>query len=462
MEVENSGAIIEKGPQDWQIFQQNDEGEADIAAGGRWFADEPAEVEVRIVSEETGGPAGRKLDWQPAETRSDGTWNVILYGVPAGGLYRLETRCRSGTEAAGEWSLRGDMRHFLGVGDIWIIAGQSNSVGYGREPVHDPPEPGIHTFRNSGRWTLAAHPLDDSTDSRFPECREKANPGHSPYLNFARLLKVLLNFPIGLVPTALGGSQLAYWDPTREGPATLFHNMLELVEKAGGRIKGMVWHQGESDGSPERASDYEARFARALDAWREALKNPSLPVITAQINRHRGPGGKFTDKGWSILREAQRQSAGKLRGVFVVPTLDLPLNDIGHNSSAGNMVLGCRMASCALGAVYGRSVDWRAPDLERAVRSDDGGSVVLGFSGVTSRMGCVDPSSQPFLLEDEQGEVAVVSVDYPGGDTVRLQLGRRMTGKARVHGCFGINPPIGPMDMERAMPMLAFHGVPVT
>jgi hypothetical protein len=105
-----------------------------------------------------------------------------LSAIPAGGLYRLETRHQPGNQPAGEWAERGDMRHFLGVGDLWVIAGQSNSAGYGRGPVFDPPELGIHLFRNNGQWALATHPLNESTDTLHPVNRDGANTAHAPYI----------------------------------------------------------------------------------------------------------------------------------------------------------------------------------------------------------------------------------------------------------------------------------------
>ena len=40
-----------------------------------------------------------------------------------------------------------------------------------------------------------------------------------------------------------------------------------------------------------------------------------------------------------------------------------------------------------------------------------------------------------------------------------LVLGRAISGRAVVHGAWGTNPPMAPMDVERVMPMLGFHGV---
>ena len=138
------GVIVEEGLSDWQIVQQ-DEGIGVVRLKGRWIAQVEGEVEVRVAMEDTGISV---VDWAKAETREDGHWQAVL-NVPTGGLYRLETRLRTAENLAGEWSPRGDMRHFWGVGDVWVIAGQSNSAGYGRGPYEDAAELGVHLFRNN-------------------------------------------------------------------------------------------------------------------------------------------------------------------------------------------------------------------------------------------------------------------------------------------------------------------------
>lgn len=454
MTHEQIGAILENGPADWQILQQNAAGVTDIPLSGRWAFESPGVVQVRLVHEDTGVPVNRALDWQPAETRPDGAWQIVLPNVPAGGLYRLETRFRPDNQPAGEWSIRGDMRHFLGVGDLWIIAGQSNSAGYGRGPYHDPPELGVHVFRNSEQWALATQPLNESTDTRHPVNRETANPGHSPYLHFGRLLKQALNHPIGLIQTALGGSALSAWNPAESKSAVLFHNMVHCARQAGGRVRGIVWYQGESDANDKDAPTYLQRFGEALEAWRAALGDPDLPVITAQLNRV--TQALMSEAGWTQVREAQRQAARRLKNVAVVPTLDLPLSDLIHNSPAGNMLLAERMARAALGMVYGRPVEYRAPDLIAARRLDDGRAIELVFEPVTSRMDTIDVSAMPFRVVDGDAEVAVTRVIYPGDHTIRLELAGPVTTHAQAHGCYGLNPPVAPMDMERLIPILGF------
>ena len=198
-----------------------------------------------------------------------------------------------------------------------------------------------------------------------------------------------------------------------------------------------------------------------MKSWREALNDPGLPVVTVQLNRYFGPPDEASDRGWSQLREAQRQVPKRLEGVAVVPTFDLSLTDGIHISPGGNLLLGERMARAALAMVHGHPIDSHAPDLRSATRVDDGAMIELTFDAVSSRIDTIDRQSNPFVVEDESGRVSIAEVIYPGDRTLRLRLDRKLQGEAKVHGGYGFNPPIMPMDMERVMPLLGFCDAPV-
>ncbi len=458
--MEVHGVAIEQGVSDWQIFQQQTDSTADIAVAGRWGGGQGV-VELRLVREDDSQLVASHLNWQEAETRADGTWSAILKDVPAGGLYRLETHLRTDPYGPAEWQMHGDMRHFLGVGDLWVIAGQSNAAGYGRGGAWDPPELGIHLFNNAMCWTLASQPLNETTGTVHPENREGANSGHGPWLHFARLIKRELNFPVGLVQVSLGGSAFVSWNPTEPGEHPLYDLMMRIHQAVGGHIRGILWYQGESETEPDHTTDtYEDRFVAGVTAWRAAMGQPNLPVLTVQLGHWTGPARDGSDERWTRVREAQRRVPKRLPGVTVSPTLDLTLTDGIHVSPASNMVLAQRMANAALATVYGRNVHYLAPEPVEARSAADGSSIVLRFDNVVGQLGTIAPEAAPFRVVDEQGVVEIQSVGM-WADRVRLQLARSLVGVARVHGGYGIHPAVVPTDMDRVMPMLGFYNLPV-
>lgn len=453
------GVIIEQGAQDWQIFQQNAAGVAEIALRGRWRtqnAYQSARVMARVVAETELHAVTRALDWTAAETSPDGTWSVVFKSVPRGGLYRIETGLQM-DGAAIEWSQRGDAVHHIGVGDVWVIAGQSNSAGYGKSPIHDGPELGVHMFHACGEWRLATHPLSDSTGTQYPANREGANGSHSPYLAFGRKLKNALGYPIGLIPAALGGSPLSAWVKSVNG--VLYDNMLAYLRDAGGGCRGMVWYQGCSDTGPAERVVYLSRFAEMVSDFRESMNDPRLPVITAQLNRVVSePYDRPVHEGWEVIREIQRQAARTLDHVYVIGTVDLGLSDCIHNNSAANLVIGERMANTALGAVHGRDVKFLHPDLKEA-RLVGEQAIELIFDHVDTRLNFETRQSVnfPFAVRDESGAVRVSNCVVTAKEVVQLELARPLTGKATVTGAPTACPPsVVPFDISGYLPMLAF------
>jgi len=426
------GVVIERGARDWQIFQQDREEQAAVELAGRWSLDVPfkkAVVLVRVLNEETFDVVASTLDRSTATTRENGTWSAKLK-LPQGGLYRIETILQVDGGPV-EWGRRGDIVHHVGVGDVWVITGQSNAAGYGKSPVADGPELGVHMFHADGSWKLATHPLGDSTGSLYTPNREGANASHSPWLCFAKKLRKQLGYPIGLIPASLGGSPVAMWD--RKADGVLFENMLAYIEDAGCEtVRGAVWYQGESDVEVAERKVYRKRFGNFVRDLRRCMKNGSLPVITAQLNRYVGePEAAECHRNWEEMRELQRQIAGEMSAVFIISLFDAMLSDGIHNGSHGNLLIGDRMANVALGAVYDRGVSWEHPNCVGAKKVGKR-SIDLRFEKVEGRLHfeCALRQEFPFAVWDMEEVVPVEEWALPGKDRFRIRLARPLQGEA--------------------------------
>lgn len=462
-----SGIRIEQGPAPWSVLQQSG-GFAAVSMRGSWHLDiayDPQRLQAfaRVVTEANGEIA---IAWQPCDMLDGQRWEIRMI-VPAGGPYRIETCLRMRKDdPAMEWPVRGDMIHHVGVGDLWLIAGQSNASGCGRGEYEDAPEPGVQQLRLNGRWDMASHPLHDPTDTIFPANREWSNPAHSPFLIFGKLLKQNLHYPVGLLPAALGGSHLRSWNPEEGGE--LYRNMLDIVRHAGGRVRGVVWYQGCSDanvpGSGEADTYYE-RFGAFLRRLREDLGDGSLPVLTVQLNRLIGwETSDALDRCWGQVREAQRQAALSMTDVGIAPSIDCRVGDNIHNGPAANKTIGKRLAELALNRFYGISVKHSlAPNAIRAYAASAPASgepeVSVLFDGVKGSL-LAHTTENVFTVEDERGKIAVTSWRIEGPREVRLAVERLPEGKARVHGAFETNPAYYvPFDDATGWPMLAFYGL---
>ncbi len=435
----------------YQIFQQEN-GRADLTVTG-WVqdyevSDRPGHVCANLYRESNGTCATPLFQAEMEGNR----YRVVLKDVPAGGLYTLRVRYCHDDDP--EWAINGDTRFHLGVGDIWVIAGQSNAVGYGKTPAIGVREERVHLFPLNRVWRDGCEPLSDGACYDFTPVGEGFLTGVSPFGSFAEELVRELNYPIGLLQTAQGGSPLSAW----EKGAGLFNNMMEVIQLAGGRVRGIVWHQGCTDcDTAKDASTYLPRFKRFVQDVREALDAPDLPILTAQLNKYITVADSQRLSSWAQVKEAQRQAARQLSNVYVSPTHDLALSDWAHNNAVSCQILGQRMAWIALEKLYGKHYYGMCPDAEDIVLKGD--TVEITFGNVHQWLVnlCLPGEECDFEVEDDSGKIPVVACECRM-NTVMLKLERTPAGKAL---CSFAHRPTNsghlPFDRANAMPPLTFY-----
>ena len=445
------GVKIITGPKNWQIIQQKN-GFADITIEAACTpAREGAGMDVyaRVVLENSGQAI---IGWQKCTQKQD-KYYTILKDIPAGGLYKIETACLTQGSCDFDWMTRGDIIYHVGVGDIYVIAGQSNAAGYGREPVVDPPTPGVHVLRHNGNWDMAMHPLGDNrenTKANFEEGRLE----HSPYLCFARELMQTIGYPIGLIAMAQGGSPLHHWNPEEDG--RLYHDMIGTVKQATDSLCGMLWYQGCSDAALPVCDTYLDRFTAFAEHARRDLGE--ITILTCQINRTTNPDVLEDTDSWTTVREAQRMAAEQIPYVFVVPTIDQTvLSDPIHNSAQGNMEIGHRLYRSALQNIYGYPVQGNAPSVQCVTWGNN--EIVAAFANVAGQIiiRCNLPLQMPFYAHDSAGEIPIKDI-RAHEDKLYFKTTRPPQDGAILEFAGGMNPdPYFPMDTMTRLPMLAFR-----
>ncbi|MGN1207399.1 MAG: hypothetical protein ACI4SP_03780, partial [Eubacteriales bacterium] len=124
---------LTKAPENWEILQQTDGSATFTVAGTYDSADKTiAILYVGVLSEDDSAPV---IDWVRADTDGD-TFSASLT-VPAGGLYRLEVRSVESDRVSPTDAKFSAIRHHIGVGDNYLIAGQSNASGVGKGYAED-------------------------------------------------------------------------------------------------------------------------------------------------------------------------------------------------------------------------------------------------------------------------------------------------------------------------------------
>ena len=161
---------------------------------------------------------------------------------------------------------------------LYLLMGQSNMVGRDLKGMDSQPEnPRILSLDSKGKWVVAKDPLHPKVG--------KIESGVGPGLSFAtEMLKGETDpkVTIGLIPCAVGGTPLKRW--VKGGD--LYGQAITRAKVASkdGVIKGMIWHQGESDSDKQANADsYGTRLTGMIADLRKDLGQPELPLVVGQL-----------------------------------------------------------------------------------------------------------------------------------------------------------------------------------
>jgi hypothetical protein len=163
---------------------------------------------------------------------------------------------------------------------LFVLAGQSNMAGRGVvEPSDTVPHPRIFTVTPDKRWALAKEPL---------QLYQPVLTGLGPGMAFARALIKELDedIYIGLIPCAVGGSSTADWlsDSIYNG-VRLRSNLIDKLTWAMeyGTVKGIIWHQGESDATVAKLPYYTENTRTLFKYFRDVAGDPELPIVAGEL-----------------------------------------------------------------------------------------------------------------------------------------------------------------------------------
>jgi len=111
---------------------------------------------------------------------------------------------------------------------------------------------------------------------------------------------------VGLIPCAVGGSPIDSWRPGEFYPATKSHPWDDAIRRAklamkSGVLKGILWHQGESDSKDTLATTYEPKLHDLISRLRKELDAPKVPFLVGQL-------GQFSDQPWDNARKQVDQA----------------------------------------------------------------------------------------------------------------------------------------------------------
>jgi hypothetical protein len=261
--IVNTGWIHVSSPQPYQVQQRDGNNKADLQIKGT-YSGSPTAIEARY----------NHGDWQ------------TLDAAPANGQFSGMMRAQAAGQGTLEVRFANDpsvkrRQRYIGIGDVFLIAGQSNAEGRITEPqfyYHPTLRAGV--FDQAGSWREAYDPTDSSLPNQ-----------HSVWPLVATRLMASQNIPVAFITTAQGetgllivGGNGGMW---RRSNYT-YETCVSTVQHSNvNGLKAILWYQGELDAVYPGLPIYRADFERLMRELRDNLSTDlglgPLKMVVAQI-----------------------------------------------------------------------------------------------------------------------------------------------------------------------------------
>jgi len=242
--------------------------------------------------------------------------------------------------------------------DPFLLVGQSNMAGRGKQITKEDktPHPRVLTLTKELEWQYAVDDgeTDDGKKTGFLHFDFKSRVGVGPGKSFGMAVaNADPEITVGLIPCAVGDSSIDWWEEGKahkyakhwweEGTpnAKPWDDAIKRAKHAMqfGKLKGILWHQGEKDSTKTNSKRYEQQLHKLVQRFRQELNANNVPFIVGQL-------GQF--KPWNDYKKQVDQAHRKLpENVFntgFVSSDHLTGQDSLHFDSASYRKLGRRYA----------------------------------------------------------------------------------------------------------------------
>jgi nicotinamidase-related amidase len=271
---------------------------------------------------------------------------------------------------------------------LYLLIGQSNMAGRGIvEPQDTVGNTRILRLNKENEWEIARDPLH----------YDKANAGVGPGLSFARsMLMGNDNIVIGLIPCAVGGSAIDYWQPDvlyKSMQVCIYDEALKRARIAmkDGILKGILWHQGESDKEEEKAMVYKDKLIRLVSDLRKELQAPDVPFIAGEIPSFKNRDVYINPVFHEAKKNIPHYDVVSAQGLMVLP-------DSVHLNAASQREFGKRYAEKMKMSFTG--MDVAKKPVEQPLRISMQQRTPAGTSAITCRIEDWNPSETAIIICD--------------------------------------------------------------
>jgi len=316
----------------------------------------------------------------------EGTWEVILSPLPAGGPHTMTVQ-----------GVNTIVLEDVLVGDVWLASGQSNmqwsvnQTHHTEETLAIAEQPTIRLLRVERRHH--DEPQEDVIATWTEANAETVQHFSAVAFHFGLELAGTQDIPIGLIQAAAGGTRIFCWmsdealasdpkigphqedyeellanlpedlrqwraggkqgrrpiNPDRRHPTGLFNQMVHGLAPFG--LTGFIWYQGESDARTDQIAEYAPRHRALIRDWRSLWGNANLPFFLVQLTGY-GTDGRL-DNTWPHLREAQAEVEETVSDTHMAVIIEQGVADDIHPGD--KRPVAHRLARLARHEVYGET-----------------------------------------------------------------------------------------------------------
>jgi len=407
---------------------------------------------------------------ETAAADSNGKWKVELGPLKKGGPLEMTV--------AGKNTLT---VHNVLAGEVWVCSGQSNmempvSTHGGFGGVKNAEQEVAAANYSQLRLFIVTKAVAGKPQSDVQGQWMVANPATVGSFSavgyfFGRDLSRTLKFPVGLIDSTWGGTEVEAWtsdeameadpdlkivsDSSRQriiefpGALQSYQQKLGEWEKAAedAEVKGIVapnlpnapkdprshswrasglwngmiapltpfaiagaiWYQGESNA--DFAYQYRKVFANMIQQWRISWGEGDFPFLFVQLANF-AAGGKYPDS-WAVLRESQQKTLSLPKTGMAVA---IDIGDSQDIHPRNKQEVGRRLALAAESVAYGRKVEYMGPTFKSLHAG--AGTLHLRFSHAVGGLVVHGQSLTGFEIAGEDQKFFPAVARIAGGEVV--------------------------------------------
>lgn len=221
--------------------------------------------------------------------------------------------------------------------DLYILIGQSNMAGRGviTPEINTESDQNVFMLTKDLQWVMGKHPVHFDKPSVS---------GVGPGLTFGiAMAQATPGREIGLIPCAVGGTPIEHWEEGAFDPATKTHPYDDAVERIKfamkfGKVKGVIWLQGESNSNAEKAKIYLAQLAGLIQRVRVLVGDPNLPFVAGELGRYKPSYQNINEQLANLPAAVPFTSVASSEGLF-------DKGDTTHFNGPSAQEMGRRMAA---------------------------------------------------------------------------------------------------------------------